>query len=62
MPPGMSGNAPNIRHNAGLAKLKFILFEQDKLAIGAGEENRTLVLSLGSSCSTIELRPQYHVA
>ena len=25
---------------------------------GAGEGNRTLVLSLGSSCSTIELHPQ----
>src|SRR5438105_1788423 len=30
----------------------------DISAIGAGEGNRTLVVSLGSSCSTIELHPQ----
>ena len=28
------------------------------LSVGAGEGNRTLVVSLGSSCSTIELHPQ----
>ncbi len=27
--------------------------------IGAGEENRTLVFSLGSCCSTIELHPRW---
>ena len=30
------------------------------LEIGAGEGNRTLVVSLGSFCSTIELHPQRH--
>ncbi len=28
------------------------------MVTGAGEGNRTLVLSLGSSCSAIELHPQ----
>ena len=37
----------------GAAKTDFSLF-----FIGAGEGNRTLVVSLGSFCSTIELHPR----
>ena len=31
----------------------------DEQEVGAGEGNRTLVVSLGSFCSTIELHPRW---
>ncbi len=48
--------AANVRGYAGLYESVF-----GKSTFGAGEGNRTLVLSLGSFCSTIELHPQERI-
>ena len=61
-PPSAKNARERLRTNASIdPSIMRVLTKQRLKHAGAGEGNRTLVVSLGSCCSTIELHPRGHL-